>query len=248
MTTESNIEINQIKNAVQRVCSKKQIYVSNFLNPFEQQLWSNEHQKVDLSFYGGYPQAERKIVLVKALNDKDVLSIEDYQFVWVAASINAFNSLTHRQVLGTLMHNGLKRQVIGDILLTDSSVQIAVKKSIVKFFLIQSFKIRQNILNFKIISPRQLIIPKSTESLKNIVVASLRLDAFLAKTINLSRNKVQHLIVQNQVFVNFKLVNKSTYLLTENDLITVRGFAKIKMKKIVGRSKKGKILIAYQKV
>lgn len=245
---ESVLIANRIKNAVQEICSKKQIYVSNFLNPLEQHLWSQEYKRVKLAFFGGFPQAERKVVVAMALSDKTPIANASYQIVPLAATISSFSPITHRQLLGYLMHQGLNRQFIGDILLTEGQVQIIVKGSIVKFFLDQTFKINQHNLAFKVIDFDQIAVPQVDVQLKKATVASLRVDAVLAKILNLSRNKVQDLISQGQVFVNFRQVIKSTYLLTENDLVTVRRFARIKMKNVVGRSKKDKIMIVYQKI
>ncbi|BDR58311.1 YlmH/Sll1252 family protein [Xylocopilactobacillus apicola] len=238
----------KIYNIVEMVRSKERNYVSNFLNPVEQNLWDQNSRNVKVEFWGGYSLAERKAVFVSPLDDRQDVDCQRFELAALEAEINNFFEPTHRQVLGSLMHKGLNRDVIGDILINSQTVQMIVKQSIVKFILNDSLRINNNVLNFKNIGFDQIVDPViDTPTVRN-TIPSLRLDVFVAKVINTSRAKAQELILVGKVFVNFQEVNKTTYVLSENEFITVRGFGRIKLNRVIGRSKKGKIVIEYQKV
>ncbi|BDR56221.1 YlmH/Sll1252 family protein [Xylocopilactobacillus apis] len=246
--SEKDYSASKIKNIVEMVSLKKTVYVSNFLNPYEQSLWNSKNKNVNFKFWGGYEEAERKVVIAFCSNLKEDSLLNNFNLSVVEASLNDFSSISHRQVLGSLIHNGINREVIGDILITSRKIQIIIKSSILKFLIENPLNVNKNILNFREIGFDQIEKPVVKSLLKTDTVPSLRLDAFLSKVLNISRLKSQTLISQGKVFVDFKPVSKSAYVLTKNEFVTARGFGRIKLNRVIGRSKKNKIVIEYQKL
>lgn len=246
--SEKDYLIGKIRNTISEVSANDSYYVSGFLNPFEQNLWQQNHKKVNLDFWGGYRGAERKIVFVTSFSFQYNSVILKKELSAIEAKLNNFVQVTHRQVLGTLMHSGLSRDVIGDIMINPENIQLIVKQSIANFFLDNPLNINHNVLNFKKIGFDQIIEPIKNFSTLIDTVPSLRIDVCLAKMLKISRKISQSLILDGKVLVNFQEVSKIHYLLTENEIITVRGFGRIKFNRVIGRSKKDKIVIEYQKV
>ena len=89
-------------------------------------------KNICLVFDGGYDQAERKIACFIP---------EGYEgfsdCVCLHATYNAkFKTLTHSDLLGCLMHSGIERSVIGDLIVQDDDLYISVRKRFQNILLI----------------------------------------------------------------------------------------------------------------
>ena len=76
---------------------------------------------------------------------------------------------------------------------------------------------------------------------KFIRAVSLRLDLIISKAYNLSRTASQELFTTGRVFVNGRMCESVSYIIKENDVVSVRGHGRIKLKCIVGVNKKGQL-------
>ena len=79
-----------------------------------------------------------------------------------------------------------------------------------------------------------------------IQVSSMRLDNIIAELARTSRSKSSEIITNERVFVNYVCETKSTKLVKENDLITIRGKGRFKICEILGTTKKGKTNIKIE--
>lgn len=199
---------NQIKNAVTKVEDTGQPFVSNFLDPYEQSVWYSYHKLVTLEYSGGFTDAERQVVYVTDGSYDAKLTNNDFGIKIITAKLSSFNSIGHRQVLGSIMHSGLKRDVIGDILIKSDLVQIMVKEVIANHFLQNPLQIGRETLKFKIIDQVKLDQLPEENKIQEVLISSLRVDIFIAAVLKVSRSKVQALFSDNKVFVNFQLINK----------------------------------------
>ena len=75
----------------------------------------------------------------------------------------------------------------------------------------------------------------------------MRLDCIVSEGIRCSRAKASEIIKQERVFVNHKLETKNSKLLKEQDMITIRGKGRFKIKTILSRTKKDKIVLEIEK-
>ena len=79
-----------------------------------------------------------------------------------------------------------------------------------------------------------------------VQVASIRLDALVAKVYRLSREESSSLIKQGRVYVNAVLCESPSREPKDEDIVSVRGFGRFKLLGKAGTGKKGKanVLIA----
>ncbi len=103
-------------------------------------------------------------------------------------------------------------------------------------------KINNNFVTISKIELNEIAI-NNTEEIKLINVASLRLDAVIARTLNLSRNKAVEMIEKKLVQINHLETDNTSYILKENDLISIRHFGRIKMLEVVHTTKKDRLII-----
>jgi RNA-binding protein YlmH len=83
--------------------------------------------------------------------------------------------------------------------------------------------------------------PKYTEVVGT--VSSVRLDSILAVAFHTSRSSLSGLIEGGKVFVNSKEVLSNSYLLKENDVVSVRGLGKFLYVGTSYQTKKGRLSV-----
>ncbi|MBQ3566702.1 MAG: RNA-binding protein, partial [Oscillospiraceae bacterium] len=77
--------------------------------------------------------------------------------------------------------------------------------------------------------------------------ASLRLDAVAGFALNVSRGKISGIIKGIGAEVNSSLKNDCSYILSEGDVFSVRGYGKYRLSQVSGMTKKGRIHITVLK-
>lgn len=207
------------------------------------------NQYVDTFYYGGYNEAERKVALFipkfYSLSEDDfeeyILSNNESPIELLSVKKDKFSTVNHRDYLGALMGLGIKREVIGDIILNENGCFIFCLKSIARFI----------IENFNQAGRAQLTVSKGNiEQLKSneiktevlfASVASMRLDCLIAAAFRLSRGAAIEYINQGLVYVNSSQILKTDYLLKSTDKLVLRGKGKVVIEEIIGENKKGRI-------
>ena len=193
---------------------------------------------------GGYDDAEYKILSVYPDYMIDVTS--DIKIVDVTY-LPKYGEIAHRDVLGAVLGLGLKREVIGDILLEEGHVQIVTSDSIATFLSTHLSKIGRITGSVSIVEKDMLI--EKIESFKMIssTVKSLRLDSVISSGHNISRSKAVDYIKAERVKLNHNYCNQSSKELNEGDLISIKGLGRIRLIAVNGQSKKDRYRIEIKK-
>ena len=80
-----------------------------------------------------------------------------------------------------------------------------------------------------------------------IIVPSIRVDAIVSKIINSSRSNALEKIKNGDIYLNYELLTKPTYMLKENDIFSIRKYGKYKFLGEINRTKKGSLVVKYLK-
>ena len=229
-----------ITNAVQKQSCPK---YSSFLDPASLYLVQSKlhfSADVEVHYSGGYEQAERKIVCVYPdwYNTED-----DAPVAVIKAQGRMTESLTHSDYLGALMGLGIKRETIGDIVPSGDTGFIFCKPEIAEYILGNFDKVGRYGVQCTIANAGDIVIPHKEESLTQVPVASLRLDAVLSAAMNMSRSKSAEIIASGMVNVNYAECKNASYMLTAEDLVSVRKFGRIKIGEVTGVSRKGRMYL-----
>ena len=210
--------------------------LTNFLNESEQITIKNyfENRKIKVNFSYENTEFEMKRCVL-SYYDQDI----DFNIACFKIEYNKrFLELTHRNILGTLMHLGIKREMIGDIIIEDE-IYIFVAKEISEFIKRNFISINNKPIELIYIENPK-ISPKAEYISKTIFVETMRLDSIVAKGFNLSRETAKEMINLEMVKVNH-IVNKNpTLKIKVDDLISLRKKGRIKVNDILGNSKSGK--------
>ena len=107
--------LRRVNDLVQKSRREYSVCYSHFLTPSQQALLNRVEEFLGLiRFEGGYEDAERRLCRVSA---DEYCTDGGAPILLLRAEASADNAeLSHRDVLGSLMGLGLKREMIGDIL------------------------------------------------------------------------------------------------------------------------------------
>lgn len=196
--------------------------------------------------YGGYEAAERQMVAFLP----DALYYE-YHYPMEILKISPANlkfaeALSHRDYLGGLLHLGIERCCLGDILVGETGCHVFVTDSMAEYICGNLSRIRHTTVKVEVEDAADFqYVPKL--EIRKGTVSSIRLDSVLSIAFPLSRSKLTGLIEGGKVFVNGKLITTNACRLKENDIISVRGMGRIKYLAALSETKKGRLYIEVGK-
>ena len=222
-----------------KIVLRGDIVLTDFLD-FEEQkeIYAVKSHDIDLYLDGGYDGAERKRALIGYLDNSKL----NYDIVILQSSYDhKFGEISHRNVLGTIMAFGIKRNTFGDIVVENNLITIFASLEISDFLINNLTMISHQRMNFKII--KNFIQTEKKEVIQTINVASMRLDAVVAKAVNCGRSEAVDLINSGLVLINHKECLNISHTVKENDLLSIRKFGRIEILEIMGLSKKNRTIV-----
>jgi RNA-binding protein YlmH len=222
--------VKQIIKLKKRVLSENYVGRLNFLSIREQNIVSMVcGEQLQLLFFGGYGAAERQIVMLAPLD----FNIKNDEIEILKITFNdKFNILKHNEVLGALIGLGIKREMIGDIIISKAHVQVVVSKKLADYMIQSLEKVgRVSVIVEKSHAP--IIQEQRDRICKTIFVKSIRIDSLIAGALPESRSKVHEMLLQKRVQINWKLTDNPNSKFVSNDIISIRKVGRIYIKTIV---------------
>lgn len=212
-----------------------------FLDQAEQQQVAAHLAKcrdVQWLFYGGHKDAERRFLGVFPSYmepDESVFPLRAVAFFY-----RSERSLTHRDVLGTLMSQGIRRECIGDILCADGYSVVFLRDDIADYVCDQTNKIGGEGVRVQRDYTGELPRAHSYLAIRD-TVASPRLDAVVKCLLKCSREQAAVLIQSDAVSVNHIPVGNVSAHVEESAVISVRGHGRFVIDCIGPETKKGRL-------
>jgi photosystem II S4 domain protein len=197
---------------------------------------------------GGYKAAERKRLSLLP----DYFFADDVDSPIVALQIEGdfrFTKAAHRDVLGSLMGLGLRREKVGDILPSQQGWQVLLAAEIAGFVEQNLTTIRGIPVEVKPIELEQLAVEPEEVKPIRATVASLRLDAVAAAGYGVSRSKMAVEIKGQKVRLNWQPVSNPALPIKKGDVLSIRGRGRVVVEDILGTTKKGRqhiLLVRYR--
>ena len=147
--------------------------------------------------------------------------------------------LTHRDYLGAAMAQGIERELLGDIVVKPESAYLFCEERIAPYLMERLTQARHTALQSEIAPSLPEGALFETKRL-SVQVSSQRADALIARVYRLSRAEAQALFPAGKVFVSGRLCESPGYAPKAGDILSVRGFGRIRYVGIESLSKKGK--------
>lgn len=219
-----------------------------FLAPREQILLRRLLPELPICFFGGHPEAERAVACyLPDYLEPDWLSGPERPVAAVRATFYEKDNLTHRDFLGSLMGCGIKRETVGDIYVAAGSCDFLVTREILPYVLDQLTSAGRTHLTLRELPLQEVSGPCYTLKTLRDTVASLRLDALVGAGFSMARGKAAELIAAGKVSLDGMPCLKPDKLAEEGAKISARGYGKLVLSQINGRTKKDRISIVLEK-
>lgn len=222
--------------------------VTCFLSPRERVLTQRLLPELELHFFGGHQSAERTMACWLPDYLDESFFTEDGPVAAVRATYFEKDKLTHRDFLGSLMGSGIKRETVGDIYVGEGTCDFLVTREILPYVLQNLVSSGRTKLHLEQIPLEALALPQVTVKEIRDTVSSLRLDSIVGSGFNMARGKASALIETGKVSLNDLPCMKPDKQLSEGDRISARGFGKLILTTVGGRTKKDRISIVMEKL
>lgn len=219
--------------------------VSKFLSLEEQVQLKKINNKI---FFPSNTERKRVIINDESNSDYDNdYILNDYISIIKIEYNHKFGEINHRDVLGSLIGLGIRRECIGDIIVSSDIYVYIIKE--MEFFIIN------NLIKIGKVSVDVSI--SNYDEIKNIdvnnyiedtfIVSSYRLDTIISERCSLSREKAKQYIVLKNVKINGIVNVNPDYLVKIDDLISIHKFGRLIIKEEIKKTKKDKLILRVLK-
>lgn len=247
---EERIFFSQILDKINRFEKSNQIMVTSFLDIYQVEFLIpilNQHD-IAYQIYAPNVYCEKKVIFFVP-SDTATIDYDKY-LCCIQISNQRYHPLKHRDYMGSIYHLGIKREMIGDIILEKEEAAYA--------FFIKSVSeyVMQNLVKVANQEVSLSLLPLDSEKVKSlrisyqsicVNIASFRVDCILSSVYNKSRTITKEKIEKSQVFVNAKLVVSPNKLLKEGDIVSCKGMGKFRIGNLVKKTKNGNLVVEIEK-
>lgn len=218
----------------------KNLY-SSFLNEEEQAAMLHEFPESErIRYEGGYPGARKKRVIFLDHEENDFSDI-----VCISSRIDQrFRKITHRDVLGALMHLQIDRHSFGDFWVCEDAVHLYTSSSMADFLMQNLTRINQLNVRFEINEERP--VQQFRTKRYTLIAASLRMDAIVSAITHSSRAQAKEMIRAGLVQLNHIVLVSPDKLCDNNDTISIRGKGRFRFIDIVRKTNSDRIAIEIE--
>lgn len=254
---DDRLLVSRLLDKIEFVEKKNNVESTDFLDMHQRAILEKMLKMIkykNYMIYGGYENAERTMIILYP-EKLDTVFENDYfdynnlvQIIRIILPNEMRGKYSHRDYLGAVIKVGIKREKVGDIITSIDGADIIVSKETVEYLktsLSELTRFSKSIFEVQQVEELNIVPPK-TEMI-NIIVPSMRMDSIVSEVVRTSRSKVIEFINSERVFVNNELTTKNSKMLKENDMITVRGKGRFKVKQIVNSTKKGNLVVEIEK-
>ena len=203
--------------------------------------------------FGGFDTAERNVLVFIPyyLEVSDFDSLKDYltenpeenPLTVLHLKKDSFSTVSHRDYLGALMGLGIKREMVGDIVVTNEGADIIVMKLVAEYIKAELKSVGRASVSIKEVRFDEISDMVANVHEEIINVSSMRIDNIISACFRLSRSESADAVLSGNVYVNSLQILKCDKKINIGDKIVYRSKGKVVLKEISGISKKGRNFI-----
>lgn len=241
--------IEKLGDLVDRLENQYTCQLTGFLDPRQVAIARSVLGQAGLVYYVSsdyHPMEYARILLAPDYYELDWM---DFELSLLEVRYQGkFAQLSHSQILGSLLNGlGIKRQVVGDILVHDGYAQVIVDSKMTAFILANTVKMAKTGVQLKELTWSELRPAPQAGTSELVLLSSLRLDKLVAVAYKLSRQQAQALIEGAKVKLNYQVVVKPDQQVQVGDLISSRGFGRLRLTEDLGLTKNQKHKMMIEK-
>lgn len=196
---------------------------------------------------GGYEEAERCIFTIySAFIDYNMFNYTPIKALKIEWN-DMYYRVEHRDILGAILGLGIKREIVGDIIVEDHIAYVFVVEDMAHYIAQNLQKVGAASVTIECFDTEEIDVivprPKSIVS----VVPSLRLDCVVSAGFGISRTKGLSMVKAGRVMLNWEVCTKPAEDVEPGDIITIRGKGRIRYIDIIRTTKKNKLSIEIER-
>ncbi len=197
----------------------------------------------DFLFFGGYAEAERTVLGVFPSflpPDPSVFPVAAVRFRYRTTA-----ELSHRDVLGALLGEGIRREKIGDILCSEGQAVVLVDEELAAFLAQSVAKIGREGVKAEYPYTEEITVVREFKEWQD-TVPSPRLDAVLHVALRTSREEAVRRLAAGAVSVNHMPTESPSQVVNEGDILSVRGAGRFRVAQLGPLTKKGRLIVKLE--
>ncbi|MGI6225337.1 MAG: RNA-binding protein [Peptococcales bacterium] len=249
LTTEAKGFLAKVEDKVEIVLRRHSEQVTDFVDPYLKKCaldFLKTQPGINYKSFGGVDNAERQRIVLCQDYLVPELAMAQICLAKFQGNLDYINC-SHRDFLGALLGQGIKREKVGDLFPIEDGFVVVLSRDLAQFMVSDSLKVKGVSLKAQIMEPGEWNPAVQSEKVINTTVSSLRLDTIVAHGFGISRGKVTSFITGGKVKVNWQPILENDYQCKEKDVISLRGKGRIKLAKISGETKKGRLKVAINR-
>ena len=218
------------------------------------EVFGSFSKSIKVVCYGGFKQAQRVRIGLFPLDvygwtDDENEFYEMFDVSAIEIKGSGFSSFGHRDVMGSVLGLGIKRDVLGDIYLPDDKTAYICLTSVAAQYICSSLeavardKVKTSIIDCKLLPEIKLQF-----SVVSGTVASDRLDCIVSLCTGLSREKAKQIISSANVNLNHFEELRCDIAVCDGDVLSVRGYGRFVVHELGGLTKKGRTKATVHKM
>ncbi len=253
MNTEDKLLISKIEDKARQCSENSMITNSDFLDMHQKSVAASlrlPYPDVRMVFYGGFEDAERTVAVflpeyIEELQTHFMAVPDDDPLTVIELTKDNFSpALSHRDYLGALMGLGIRREMTGDIIVSENGCRMAVLSKMAPFILDNLGKAGRGTLKGRILPPSEAREGTKAAGIPDsFTVSSMRLDSVVKNAFCVSRGDAADAIEGGVVFVNDIECTKPDRKIVSGDKIVFRRKGRIIVGDCSGISKKGRVIV-----
>lgn len=196
---------------------------------------------VEAAFDGGWEGAERVQCCFFPADGEPAFTGRWLRVAWNPR----FGTVDHRALLGSLMSLGMEREMLGDLVIQEGCAYVRAMPELAQRLPMELSRVGGTTVTVQPLEEAPALTPPKGTELRD-TVASLRLDSVLASGLRASRSRAAEWIRQGLVQVNHQPTERTDYLLKAGDLLSVRGFGRVRLQEAGAPTRKDRIPILLE--
>ena len=234
----------RFEELAQRANDREYTVFSDFLGLSEISEISDMRFSVPVTLWGGYENAER---CVACFGDREYFA-DKFDYPIKCILIKPVNqkfadNLSHRDFLGSLMGLGIRREVLGDIIISENKGYLFCLETIADYIIENLTQVRHTTVKCELTENIPTDILPQPENLE-IIVSSERLDVIVSAIYKMSRSQVLPIFHTEKVFVNGIVKTSPSATLNVGDKVSIRGFGRFIYNGVLRHTKKDRLVIS----
>ncbi|MCY7008241.1 YlmH/Sll1252 family protein [Fusobacterium simiae] len=238
-----NENLEKIENYIKLAEKTDTIIYSNQFFPVSQ-LNNLKYSGIKFSFKGLNEDCEKKLLATyPEYFSEEYIHFPVKYFKIIKKS--KFITLEHKHYLGNIIALGIKREILGDLIVKNDECYGIILENMFDF--LKENLLRINSSPVEIIEIKEDEVPQNEFKELNVILSSLRLDSLVSELTNLSRSSSVNYIDLGNVQVNYEIQREKNYRISIGDTVIIKKYGKFKIEEENGLTKKDKVKLIVRK-